>query len=47
MTLLIYEDFRSISSLPVPSARQTGRHADRACEKNTRRHIVDIPRIIF
>jgi len=52
MTLLIYEDFRSISSLPVrclpvPSARQTGRHADRACEKNNRRHIVDIPRIIF
>jgi len=41
MALLIYEGFRSRSSLPVPPARQTGRHADRTCEKNNRRHIVD------
>jgi len=60
MALLIYEDFRSRSSLPVPPARQTGadtyRQARRqGMRKNNgsaelaedRRHIVDIPGIIF
>ena len=58
MTLLIYEDFRSRSSLPVCCLSAPARAActaDRACEKNNGstehaevcRHIVDILRIIF